>query len=42
MKRSRLVLSIALLGAMFALSACKQQEPNNGNPPSASVAALVG
>ena len=41
MKRN-LILSLALLGMLCALSACKQQQPNNGNPTSASVGALFG
>jgi hypothetical protein len=34
MKRTRMMMmTIALLGAVFALSACKQNQPNNTPPP---------
>jgi hypothetical protein len=39
MKRTRLLMmSIALLAALFSLSACKQNQPNNTPPPLLSVA----
>jgi hypothetical protein len=39
MKRTRLLMmSIALLGALFTLSACKQNQPNNTPPPLLSIA----
>jgi hypothetical protein len=39
MKRTRLLMmSIALLAALFSLSACKQNQPNNTPPPLLSIA----
>ena len=40
MKRTRILLSIALLGALFALSACKPNDQNN--PPAAPLMSLGG
>ena len=42
MKRTRILMSIALLGALFALSACKQQQPNGTPSPLLGLAALTG
>jgi hypothetical protein len=38
MKCTRLLMSIALLGAVLALSACKQNDPNSPPAPLLSIA----